>query len=329
MIVTMETPSNRTRLIGRLPDPDSPLCEHHRGLCHLKRVGAHKAYAIAFILVATATISCAKGPQTPQTPFPSGTSPNEHPTAASAVNWSFHKSSIAIPYRLVSTTTVRTEPDTSQLRDTITLSMSFSLAMDTASSNISGIINQASTHSGGRENGTPILSLPAPITFAGSITQASIDLHPSSVPPTEIPCGGLTDPWLSRVKLLLDLLPTTVQTGMSWRDSTNLQVCQGSIPIELFLIRHYWVAGETTKLGHRVVLIDRLDSTHTVGEGIQGQHRISIESRGEGVASLFLDIKTGLLTASNHQQSSTVIIRSSGREDTFRQQTEERVSLTH
>ena len=331
MIVTMETPSNRTRLIDRLPGPDSPLRENRRGLCYFQLTGVNKTCAIASLLVAAATTSCARGPRAAGPPFPSNTpaeaAPNEHAIAAHTAKWSFHRGSTTMSYHLVSTTTIRTEPDTSQLRDTITVSMSFSLAIDTAGLNISGILNQAATYTGIRENATPVLSLPTPVTFAGSISQAGIDLHPSALTSAEIPCSGLTDTWLTRVKLLLDSIPSTVQIGMSWRDSTNLQVCQGSIPIELFLIRHYRVAGETTKLGQQVVLIERSDSTQAIGQGIQGQHQVSIESRGEGGASLFLDIRTGSLITSDYQHSSTVIIRTSGSDHTFRQQTGEKVSL--
>jgi hypothetical protein len=99
------------------------------------------------------------------------------------------------------------------------------------------------------------------------------------------------------------------------------------IPAESTLISNYSVAGETTFANMPAVQIQRLDSLSAIGEGSEGQHRISITANGTGNTDLFFDVATGRLIGSRGLQTTRVNVTTSGRLAQFIQHVTETVTL--
>lgn len=287
--------------------------------------------SLALLITLVGATACA--PRSLPKTSPGGTPPDQPiqstlPIEPSTSNWSFQNDTHPYHYRLTNVTTLKLQADTAQPEDTVTSSVTFALVLDTSSPvyTISGEITQTSTQGGNRiGRGTPHQVLP--ISFTGSYDNNQLQIHLEGSRPSAVPCSDTITTQLARLYNQLNRIPPVIQKGTGWRDSLTVHGCQGPVPTETSSIRHYEVVGEAVLAGQRVVLIQRSDSIQTTGEGSQGQHHISFESRGTAETRLLLGAATGRLVASDAEQVTSILTRVSGRLLRFTQQTRETVRL--
>jgi hypothetical protein len=286
---------------------------------------------LVVLVAAVSTTACI--PRNPPSTSPRQ-SPANHPIQPTQLiepaisSWTFQNDSQSHRYQLVNVTTVKLQAEATQLEDTVTTSMTFTLALDRSLVvyNISGEITHTSIK-GGHQIGQDIPHQMPSLPFRGDYHDNRLQIYIEGTRSNTVPCTDTTTAQLTRLYNQVDRIPPVIQRGMIWHDSLTIQSCHGPIPIEIRAIRHYQVVGETAIADQRVVLIDRSDSVQTSGQGSQGEHQISIEAQGTGETKLFLNASTARVAASDSKQVTNVLTRTSGRLLRFTQQSRESVRL--
>jgi hypothetical protein len=118
---------------------------------------------------------------------------------------------------------------------------------------------------------------------------------------------------------LLIGFPLQLSQGSAWRDSLDLNTCQGMIPTTVHIARSYIVSGETAYQGLSVVVVQRRDSIHAHGEGAQQQHRVTLDASGTGNATYYLNPQNGFILRLNTEQNLDLAITTSGKIHRFRE----------
>lgn len=206
------------------------------------------------------------------------------------------------------------------VRDPITVITAFSIRQYPNQDRISGAVTRVEI--GGTDaDSTGTL----PFAFAGAFRNGGVVLDSINGQPVGsfIDCQNLALNRMSAVQRNLVRPPATISQGQTWTDSATVTSCSGSMPVEITTIRAYRVLGETGG----VVTIERSDRMVAAGQGAQGQHRITLQAQGTGLARLDLDRLTGELSEASGEFRSEVTVGSSGRLQHFRQTVRERTQL--
>jgi hypothetical protein len=164
-----------------------------------------------------------------------------------------------------------------------------------------------------------------PISFVGTLQAGSlvVDSIRGRRIPTVLPCDSPAVSRLSVIRRALFTPPLTLAQNQSWTDSSTVPACSGTIPVQVTTVRTYRVIGESD--GELVV--DRQDRTLSSGEGAQGQHRITIQTRGTGSSRLRLNRRTGEIISAAGVSQTEIDVGSSGRSQRFLQLVQSRVML--
>jgi len=131
----------------------------------------------------------------------------------------------------------------------------------------------------------------------------------------------------TRALELVPRLPATFTAGATWSDSTTSQGCRGTIPTTTHTQSRYTVIGDTSIGGVAALQIHRADSITANGEGVQGQHHITLAATGSAATDLFLDTATGRFLGADEIQETNVSVTASGRTERFLQHVHERATL--
>jgi len=107
--------------------------------------------------------------------------------------------------------------------------------------------------------------------------------------------------------------------GTSWRDSISTSGCHAGIPTNAVTRRTFTVSGELDHSGRRLILVERVDSVTARGSGAYNQHRMQVESTGNGTAAYYLDAGSGEVFQLTSSQRSLIRVMTSGRVHTFTQ----------
>ena len=236
------------------------------------------------------------------------------------------------PRSYVSSTTTFLEltSDGTSIRDSIFTLIDFTISTtaDPDSPKLAGTISKYFIQAGNRIE-QPDLSLVLPLSFVGHFENGRLLLDSAGKEQVTNParCTNSTRGVLTSIQRNFIVPPAILTTGLSWTDSLTVPACSGSIPLTLSIRRAYTVAGEINRDGHRVLLIQRTEETVAAGEGAQGQHRVTLNSRGSGLTSLYFDYTTGDLVSLQGEQRSHVEVTSSGRVQRFTQLVHEKIAL--
>lgn len=140
-------------------------------------------------------------------------------------------------------------------------------------------------------------------------------------------CNPVVSALITDIHNLLVSFPDTLSTQSSWRDSTSLFGCQGSIGTQSHVTRSYKVIGESSYEGISAIIVQRTDSIQATGEGAQQQHRILLDARGVGSAVYYLDINNGRVLHLSSSQDLNLIITASGKSSHFRESAKQEFAL--
>lgn len=229
-------------------------------------------------------------------------------------NWTFTPASSSRSYIAVESTTVMLDSrrDSSVARTAFTVAVS---PLDTHAT-VRGTIEQITA-----EAETPIKDLP--FSFSGVLQNGglTIDSIRNAKLPTVLMCDTPALSRLSVIRRNILATPSTLTRNQTWTDSSTVPACSGTIPVQVTSVRTYRVVGEADG----GVVLERQDRVVASGEGAQGQHRITLQSRGTGSSRFLLDRITGALISASGSTQLQVDIGSSGRVQRFVQVVRDRV----
>jgi hypothetical protein len=204
---------------------------------------------------------------------------------------------------------MRRDVSTSSSHESITLqplgdTMGFTAVVDTFSTTSQGMVTTT-------QQGAVL-----PFQLSGFLTGDSIRISNDSL---NNPCNPVATALITDLHYLLAPFPASLSMASTWRDSTNVIVCGGSIPVRSRATHSYAVAGETLYEGVPVLVIQRADTIHAEGEGAQQQHRMVLTADGVGSATYYLDPRAGHVIHLTVNQNLDLIVTASGRANHFRQ----------
>jgi hypothetical protein len=128
-------------------------------------------------------------------------------------------------------------------------------------------------------------------------------------------CDPVASALITDLHNLLVTFPDTLSIQSSWRDSTSLSGCQGSI-------------GTQSHVTHSsAIVVQRTDSIQATGEGAQQQHRMLLDARGTGSAIYYLDINSGRVLHLSSSQDLNLVITASGKSSQFRESAKQEFAL--
>lgn len=153
-----------------------------------------------------------------------------------------------------------------------------------------------------------------------------VQLVDPPAPVSGVPCDAAAA-LATRALELVPRFPATLTAGATWSDSTTSQGCRGTIPTTTHTQSRYTVVGDTSIAGVVALQIHRADSITANGEGIQGQHHVTLAATGSAATNLFLDPATGRFLGADETQETNVDVTASGRTERFLQHVRERATL--
>jgi len=271
-----------------------------------------QSYRCFLVFIATAcTTSTVQGPVQPA-PLPS--LPNSVTSAAAA--WAFNRASGAITYQISRSAAIESQSDSNPHREVsantthevVTLepagdTVHFTATIDTSSTTTQGTIG-------------PVQSVQLPVQLSGSLIGDSLTFSNDSIAQK---CDPVTSALSADLHNLLAQFPVQLSQGGSWRDSVELNTCQGMILTTAHIARSYAVSGETMYQGLPVVVIQRRDSIRAHGEGAQQQHRLILDVSGTGNATYYLSTQNGFILRLSTGQDLDLAITASGKIHRFKQ----------
>jgi hypothetical protein len=114
---------------------------------------------------------------------------------------------------------------------------------------------------------------------------------------------------------------------MRWRDSLEVNACQGMIPMTVQLARSYVVSGEMTYQATPILVVERTDTIQAHGEGAQQQHRVTVDASGTGNAVYYMSPREGRVLRLGMTQDLNLVITTSGMTHRFKQSSKQDFNL--
>ena len=247
------------------------------------------------------------------------------PVAPTAGASSFKYASGTIRYRISRSAAIETtgpdsqthrEISTNITHELLTLepadqAMNFTALIDTSATTTQGLIGS-------------VQSIQLPIQISGSFSDSAFTINTEAAGSK---CNAISSILVTDLHNLLVLFPERLSTGVSWRDSVNVQGCQAGIPTSAHTDRSYIVSGDASYEGHSVLVILRTDTTHAKGEGGLQQHRVSIDASGTGTALYYLDTATGRVVRLTVDQMLDLGVTASARRSQFKQNSKQEFQI--
>ena len=287
-----------------------------------------KSYWYLLSVFAVACSGARGSPPVAPSPLPTPTSQPTAPVVPlvpTAGASSFKYAAGAVRYRITRSAAIEsTAPDSQAHRELSTNITSELLTLEPVDQgmNLTALIDTSTTTTQGLI-GT-VQSIQLPVQISGSFTDSSLTINTGV---TGSSCNTIGSMLAADLRNLLIAFPEQLSTGVSWKDSTDVQGCQAGIPTAAHTIRSYVVSGATFYEGHPVLVILRADTTHARGEGGLQQHRVSIDAAGTGTAIYYLDSTTGRVMRLSIDQLLDLGITASAKRSQFRQNSKQEFQI--
>lgn len=262
----------------------------------------------------------APSPQ-PASSVPQPTVPVE-PTAAAS---SFKYATGTISYRISRSAAIETTGLDAQTHREISTNIThelLTLEPTDLATNFTALIDTSTTTTQGLIGSVESVQLP--VRISGSFTDSAFTINADA---GGSKCNTSSSMLVTDLHNLLVPFPERLSTGVSWRDSVNIQGCQAGIPTSGHTDRSYTVSGDASYEGHPVLVILRTDTTHAKGEGGLQQHRVSIDATGTGTALYYLDTATGRVARLTIDQMLDLSVTASARRSQFKQSSKQEFQI--
>lgn len=254
-------------------------------------------------------------PPTPSVPVPS-------PINTGPKTWSFGFVPGTVTYKISRSATIE-DLDAGAKREISTNSSHESIGLQAIGDTISvtAVVDTFSTTTQGAIGPAQLAQLP--LQLSGSLVGDSLVITEGLAQK----CDPVATALITDLHNLLANFPDTLSIQMSWRDSTSLLGCQGSIGTQSHVTRSYKVIGESIYEGTSVVMVQRTDSIQATGEGAQQQHRILLDAHGNGSAIYYLEINSGRVLHLSTSQDLNLVVTASGKSSHFRESAKQEFAL--
>lgn len=271
------------------------------------------------------SVACSS-PRVPQTATPA---PMPSPPVQSTPNtgsWTFRYSPGPVAYQVSRSATIESRSDSSVHRETSTNATHELLTLQLAGDAIyfTAVIDTFSTTTQGAIG--PVQTVPLPVQLSGFLTADSIRLSVDSLTDK---CNPVSSTISTDLHNLLIHFPRQLSVGTSWRDSVELNGCQGMIQTTSHIVRSFSVSGQTEYQGYPVFVVQRSDVIQARGEGTQQQHLVELVARGTGNATYYVSVKGGQIMRLTIGQELNLTITASGKANRFAQISKQDFSSIH
>lgn len=258
----------------------------------------------------------------PQPAAPTPSVPVPSPINTGPKTWSFNFTPGTVAYKISRSATID-DLDAGAKREISTNSSHESIELQAIGDTISftAVVDTFSTTTQGAIGPAQVAQLP--LQLAGFLVSDSLVFTDSLIQK----CNPIATALVTDLHNLLVSFPDTLSIQMSWRDSTSLLGCQGSIGTQSHLTRSFKVIGESSYEGIPAVIVQRIDSIQATGEGAQQQHRMLLDARGIGSAVYYLDISSGRVLHLSSNQDLNLLITASGKLSHFRESAKQEFAL--
>ena len=246
--------------------------------------------------------------------------------AAPPGGWSFRLAAEPSTYRVTRIAAIEAPSDSGLRREVSTnttyevVSLQSNQSSDTMV--VTAVADSFATTTQGRIGSVQPVQLPAKI--GAIITGSGIAVEGQ---PQAEKCDPVVSALVSDLRNLLPAFPTRMTPGMSWSDSIQAAGCQAGIPTVFELRRAFIVSGETTGQGQPLLVILRTDTISARGEGSQLQHRIALQTEGNGRATYYLESTTGKIVRLTTGQNLSLSFSASARTTRFRESSQQEFLL--
>jgi hypothetical protein len=264
----------------------------------------------------------------PSAPSPLPTSPVSQPAVPAAPTTgssTFKYASGTVRYRISRSAAIESigpdspahrEISTNITHELLTLEpvdqgINFTALIDTSATTTQGLIGS-------------VQSVQLPVQISGSFTDSTLTI---STETTSGKCNVVSSMLATDLHNLLIAFPESLSTGVSWRDSTDVQGCQAGVPTSAHTTRSYVVSGAGSYEGRPVLVILRADTTRAKGEGGLQQHRVSIDATGTGTALYYIDIAGGRVVRLALDQLLDLGVTASARRSQFKQNSKQEFQI--
>lgn len=253
---------------------------------------AGRSHSTGWLFVAFLAAGCTSGPTLqPVPPAPTPVSPESQPSVSvtpSGGLWSFNYHLGSVGYRVARNATI-VRLDTAGQRESSTSNSHILLTLDSAELGaFTALVDTFATTAQGLVGPAQPIELPAQIS--GSFTAAGLTLNSQ---PAGEKCEPVYSALITDLYNLLVVFPAQLSPQLRWTDSVEVQACPAGVPSLSHTTRSYTVAGEVSYQGHPALVVQRVDTLRAQGEGGLQQHPISIDARGTGSATYYLDTASG------------------------------------
>jgi hypothetical protein len=264
----------------------------------------------------------------PSVPSPLPTSPVSQPPASIAPTVeasSFKYAPGTVRYRISRSAAIETtSPDLQTHREISTNITNELLTLEPVdqATNFTALIDTSATTTQGLIGS--VQSVQLPIQISGSLTNGALTINGE---PAHGKCNAIGSTLMTDLHNLLIAFPQQLSTGVSWKDSADVQGCQAGIPTSAHTTRWYVVSGSASYEGQPVLVILRTDTTRAKGEGGLQQHRVSIDAAGSGTAVYYLDPARGRVVRLTVDQILDLGVTASATKSQFRQNSKQEFQM--
>jgi len=265
-----------------------------------------------FLVCLAAACTTARAPR--PTPLPSLPSPVPLPPGSGP--WTFNYAPGAISYQVSRSAVIESLSDSGNHRETSTNLTHELLTLQQVGDTIhfTAVVDTFWTTTQGTIG--PVQPVQLPVQLLGAHVGDSLIVLADSVADK---CSPVSSALSADLHNLLVRFPVQLSQGTRWRDSVDLQTCQGMIPTAVHIIRSYIVSGETEYQGNPVLVVQRTDTIRAHGEGAQQQHRLTLDATGIGNAIYYLSPRDGRIVRLSAGQDLDLAITASGRIHRFKE----------
>jgi hypothetical protein len=261
-------------------------------------------------------------PSTQPAPSPALPSPISIPEAGGP--WTFIYTPGPVSYKVSRSATIESQSDSGAHREISTNATYESLVLTEGgdTTHFMAVVDTFSTTTQGSIGVVQTVQLP--IQLAGLFTADSLI---NTFDSATTRCNPVGSALATDIRNLLVRFPPQLTRGSSWRDSVELNGCQGNIPTTAHTTRSYLVLGETSYQRSAVLMVQRTDTILAHGEGAQQQHRVVLDASGSGTAIYYLNLTDGQIMHLTTGQELNLTITASGKINLFRQSSKQDFNL--
>lgn len=183
----------------------------------------------------------------------------------------------------------------------------FTIVVDTFATTTQGLIGS-------------VQSVQLPVQISGSLMDNALMINTKII---NEKCNAISSMLVTDLHNLLIAFPGQLSSGVSWKDSADVEGCQAGVPTSAHTARSYVVSGEASYEGRPILVILRADTTRATGEGGLQQHRVSIDATGTGTALYYLDTTAGRIVHLAVDQLLNLGVTTSARQFQFKQRSKQ------